>query len=72
LQLDNNPASAAFLWQFARETYREFKENGVWDAATQTIDGSSFFGTIRCWNCDGPHNVQECPEAIDNDRVDRN
>jgi hypothetical protein len=32
----------------------------------------SFFGTIRCWNCDGPHNVQECPEAIDNDRVDRN
>ena len=46
LQLDNNPASAAFLWQFARETYREFKENGVWDAATRTIDGSSFFGTI--------------------------
>ena len=74
LQLINDIESLEFLWQFALETYKELKEDGQWDDAMRGTKqpASSFTTGVRCWNCDGPHNVRKCPKPRDEERIQRN
>ena len=70
LQLDNTIRSSIFLWTFARETYKELKENGKWDAEIRTPGSSTF--VVRCWNCGDPdHNFPQCPDPINDAKVDK-
>jgi len=69
---DNTPRSAPFLWKFANSTYQELQISGEWETAVRPeIEQNNITGRL-CWNCDGDHSVKDCPEPIDDVRVEKN
>ena len=84
--MDNTPDYCTVVFTLADETYRELKQQGIWDKSlrpdvdnasamvnTPSNRSSSPTTTKFCWNCGDPDcNVMTCPKPKDPERIDAN